>query len=281
MAIALYGCLSDIICSSPNDFALQNMSFLPSINSPNAGHFQGYTREMRPPLPPQLMEIPNFPISRTLPSLPTGGIELPLPPSHGYGDIAYGTSNIARMNQHFTDGQIVRSAQDSNPIQSWYQTNDGPWTHIPKVMPPNNASLEGGFDSKQTANRNHITSAGQYRPYHASDSGSFHHGVPPPSDSGYASGTRRSVANTSVISGDIPDRDQDCHSLTGQVESFQPFIGAHDGIQQRDARSFDVWTSSSPTSMPESRGMRCPTCNKPVKTQSEMKYESCHQPWAS
>lgn len=259
-----------------NEPALQYTSSLPSINSPEAGYFHGHSRDMRPPiptplpLPPQPMEIADLHISRTLPSLPTHGpgtLELLPPP--GYGDISHGNPNIARIYQQFPDGQIIRPAQD--PIQDWYSTNDGPWSHIPKVI---NLNPDGRFQSKQAGSRNHITSGGQYRLHNPSDSVSFHYGVPPPSDSGYASGTRRSVANTSVFSGDVPERDQDCHSLTGQVENFQPFIGAHEDMQQRDVRPFDTWTSV--TSIQESRGLMCPTCRKPVKTQSEMKYDICH-----
>ncbi|KUJ15909.1 uncharacterized protein LY89DRAFT_735054 [Mollisia scopiformis] len=242
------------------------MSSLPSITSTEPGQFHRHPREMRPPVPPHHMEIADLSISRTLPSpTATASSNLDLPPTHGYGEMPFGNPNIAKIYQQFpTDGQIMRPAQD--PIHNWYSTNDGPWTPIPKVMPPN-VMTDGRFQSKQTGSRNHITSGGQYRPHNPSESGSFHYGVPH-SDSGY--GTRRSVANTSVVSGDVLERDQDCHSLTGHVENFQPFMGSNDEMHQRDARSFEPW-STPVTSNPESRGMECPICHKLVKTQSEMK----------
>jgi hypothetical protein len=276
MATPQYACCPYISCrSGSNENALQYMSSLPSINSPESGHFHGHSRDMRPPVLPQPMEIADLNMSRTLPSLPASGssnLDLLPPPTHGYGDVSYGNPNIAKIYQQFpTDGQIMRPAQD--PIQDWYSTDDGPWTHIPKVMPPNNVIPDGRFQSKQTGSRNHITSGGRYMVHNPSESGSFHYGVPavPHSDSGY--GTRRSVANTSVFSGDVPERDQDCQSLTGQVENFQPFIGSNEDMQHRDIRPFDSWTSV--TSIQESRGLICPTCRQPVKTQSELKYDNC------
>lgn len=227
---------------------------------------------MRPPVLPQPMEIADLSISRTLPS-PTAtassNLELLPPPSQGYGEIMYNNPHLAKIYQQFpADGQIMRPAQD--PIQDWCST-DGPWTHVSKVMPSNHLISDARFQSKQTSSRTHIPPGGQYRPHNPSESGSFHYGVPH-SDSGY--GTHRSVANTSVFSGDVPERDQDCQSLTSRVENFPPFIGSNEEMQQRDTRSFDNMQWPSVTSVPESRGMVCPTCNKPVKTQSEMKYDT-------
>ncbi|CZR60616.1 uncharacterized protein PAC_10512 [Phialocephala subalpina] len=248
------------------------MPSLSSINSTDSGHFHGHTREMRPPVPPPV-EVADLSISRTLPS-PTAtassNLDL-LPPPGPYGDMSYGNPNNGRIYQFPTDNQIMRPSQD--PIQSWYSTQDGPWTHVSKVNPVSQDIIsDERFQSKQTGSRNHNSSRGQYKQHqhNPSEAGSsFHFGVPgvPHSDSGY--GTRRSVANTSVFSGDAPERDQDCQSLAGHVENYQPF-GYIEDMAQRDARSSEPWNASV-SSLSESRGLVCPDCHKAVKTQSEMK----------
>lgn len=246
------------------------MPSLSSISSTDSGHFHGHTREMRPPIPPPV-EVADLNISRTLPS-PTAAassnLELLPPPGPGYAEMSYGTPNNGRMYQFPGDGQPIRPSQD--PIQNWYTTQDGPWTHVSKVTPVISDILsDGRFQSKQTGSRNHNASVGQYRQPNPSEAGSFHFGAPgvPHSDSGY--GTRRSVANTSVFSGDAPERDQDCHSLVGHVESYQPF-GYIEEMQQRDERSLESWNTSVST-LSESRGLVCQNCHRTVKTQSEMK----------
>lgn len=255
------------------------MPSLSSINSTDPGHFHGHAREMRPPVPPPV-EVADLSISRTLPS-PTATASsnldlLPPPSGPGYGDMSYGNPNSGRIYQFPTESQVIRPSQD--PVQNWYTAQDGPWTHVSTKVTPVMPEIisDGRFQSKQTGSRNHNPSGGQYRQHIPSDAGSsFHFGAPgvPHSDSGY--GTRRSVANTSVFSGDAPERDQDCQSLVGHVENYQSFIGYNEQMQQRDARSSEPWNTSV-SSQSESRGLICPVCHKTVKTQSEMKYD-CHQ----
>lgn len=229
---------------------------------------------MRPPVPPPV-EVADMSISRTLPSPAanvSSNLDLLPPPHPEYAEMSYGNPNHGRMYQFPTDSQVIRPPQ--NMIQHWYANQDGPWTPVSKVMP--DVTSDGRFQSKQTGSRNHNPSGGQYRQHNPSETGSFHFAVPgvPHSDSGY--GTRRSVANTSVFSGDAPERDQDCHSLVSHVENFQPF-GYIEEIPQRDDRSSEPWNASV-SSLSESRGLVCPDCNKAVKTQSEMKYDS-HCPY--
>jgi hypothetical protein len=181
---------------------------------------------MRPPpldWPPQPVEI-DLNRSRTLPS-PSASVSAPnawdssLLQPHGFGELSYGSSNGARLQQLPMDNQNRASAPD--PLAQWYMGNDGPL--IPKVIPeivPKDRS-----QSRQTSNRSLLSYTGQYKAPNPSDGGSFQYGVPH-SESGY--GTRRSVGNTSVFSADVPERNQDCQSVAGQVTNFyipnhQPF----------------------------------------------------------
>lgn len=226
---------------------------------------------MGPPLdfPPRPVEIDiDLSSSRTLPSPSISGSSTwdPILQPHGFGDSQYGSSNMARIQHLSVDGQARGPTQD--PLYQWYEGNDGPW--VPKVIPE--IATEEKIHARQIGNRNAMSYGNQYRQPNPSDAGSVQFGVSH-SDSGY--GTRRSVGNTSVFSGDVTERDQDCQSLAGHVENFQPFNGFNDVVQQRDSRTNESWTPPAPTaptsSGSDSPGLACPTCHKPVKTQSELK----------
>ena len=221
-----------------------------------------------PPLefPPRPVEIDiDLSSSRTLPSPSTSGSNTwdPILQPHGFGDAPYGSSNMARIQHLSIDGQTRGPTQD--PLYQWYEGNDGPW--IPKVIPE--IAPEEKMHARQIGNRNPISYGSHYRQPNPSEAGSIQFGVSH-SDSGY--GTRRSVGNTSVFSADVTEQDQDCQSLAGHVENFQPFNGFNDLVQQRDSRTNESWTPPAPTSTgSDSPGLACPTCHKPVKTQSELK----------
>ena len=170
---------------------------------------------------------------------------------------------MAKMQQIPMEGQIPGAQQ--NPLVQWYTGNDGPW--IPKVIP--DAVPEERHTRGQIGNRNPMPFGGQYRQTNQSEAGSFQYGAPH-SDSGY--GTRRSVENASVFSAEVTERDQDCQSLVNHVAEYSPF-GLNEVLQTRDARSGDSWPLPVPSSsISGSPSLVCPSCHKPVKTRSELKY---------
>ncbi|KAG9232581.1 hypothetical protein BJ875DRAFT_380381 [Amylocarpus encephaloides] len=240
---------------------------LASIASTDSNPLYGTTRDMGPPLPvdfpPQPVEI-DLNCSRTLPSPSTSGLNIwePNLPHSGFVDGVYGSSSVTRMQQSPSDNQVRGPNQD--PIAQWYSGNDGPW--VPKVIP--DAAVDERNQSRRSGNRSIVSYGTQYRQTNPSDAGSAQFAIPP-SDSGY--GTRRSIGNTSVFSADIPDRDQDCQSLAGHVESYQPFQGFNDVFQSRDSRSHDSWAIPTIPPGSASSSFTCLTCKKPVKTQSELK----------
>jgi len=220
-----------------------------------------------PPLdfPPQPIEI-DLNSSRTLPS-PSASSSAAWDSTnfqpHVFGDMLYGSSNVAKMQQLPMDSTVRGPPQD--PLLQWYTGNDGPW--IPKVIPE--IVSEERLSRVQSGNRNPMSYTGHYRQPNPSDAGSFQYGGSH-SDSGY--GTRRSVGNASVFSADVTERDQDCQSLAGHVADFQPFQGLNEVLQTRDARINESWSLPAPSSAASDTSLVCPTCQKSVKTRSELKY---------
>jgi hypothetical protein len=216
-----------------------------------------------PPQPVELDPLLAHTVnSRTLPGLSTSSPnawEATSLQPHGFGEVSFASSNSSKAQNIPVEGNQSRGV----PLHNWYEANDGPWVHLHKVL-PNNVQ-EPRSQSRHTGQR--ASFAGRYRQSHPSDAASSYPQGFPPSDSGYE--TRRSIANTSVFSGE-PERDQDCHSLVGHIEQFQPFHGGYD-MPQRDGRTNSTWTQHN-TQPVESVGLICPTCQKPVKTPSEMKY---------
>lgn len=253
-------------------FPSQFYPSLASISPPDSGQFYGSPKEMGPPplgLPPAQPVEPGIDIDlssrRTLPSPSTSGSNAwdPVFQPHGIGESTYGSSSTVRTHhQHSIDNYARSSTQ--NPLGQWYQENDGPW--VPKDL---TGVSEEKLQTREIGNRHAMSFGTQYRQLNPSETGSVHFGVPH-SDSGY--GTRRSVGNTSVFSADVTERDQDCQSLAGHVENFQPFHGFTEIGQPRDSRTNEMWPHSDPiSSESNSPGLTCPTCHKPVKTQSELK----------
>ncbi|TVY41620.1 hypothetical protein LOCC1_G005945 [Lachnellula occidentalis] len=242
---------------------------LASISSSDSGQLYGSSRDMAPPpleFLPRPVEIDiDLSSSRTLPTPSVSGSNTwdPILQPHGFGDGPYGSSNMARIHGLSVDYQNRGPTQD--PLYQWYEGNDGPW--IPKVIPE--IASEEKVHARQTGNRHTMSYGNQYRQPNPSEAGSVQFGLSH-SDSGY--GTRRSVGNTSVFSADVTERDQDCQSLAGHVENFQPFHGFNDPLQQRDSRTNGSWTPPAPTSAASNPpSLVCPECHKLVKTQSELK----------
>ncbi|RDL37639.1 uncharacterized protein BP5553_05072 [Venustampulla echinocandica] len=259
--------------SSPSNYhrnGAHSRSFYPSlasISSADSGQIYGSTREMGPPpldFPPQPVEIDLNSFTRTLPSPSTAGSNHwdPMFQPHAFGEASYVSPNMARVPQLQIDGQGRGPKQD--PLVQWYASNDGPW--VPKVIP--DVAPAERIQATQAGNRNLVSYGNQYRQPNPSEAGSVQFGVPN-SDSGY--GTRRSVGNTSVFSADVAERDQDCQSLAGHLDNFQPFQGLNEILPGRDSRISDSWAPRPISIGSDSSGLICQTCQKPVKTQSELK----------
>ena len=106
---------------------------------------------------------------------------------------------------------------------------------IPKVI------LDVGSGEKVLGeSRGRMSYREWYQQTNQSNAGSLRYSGPP-WDSGY--GTRRNAESVSVFSADTGERDQDCQNLPGH-------------------------------SISDSSRLVCPTCNKPVKTRSELKYDT-------
>lgn len=217
--------------------------------------------------PPQPVEIDLNCHSRTLPN-PSVSASMQWDstafPSQGFGEMPYGGS-IPRMSTVPNDSQNRGPPENQDPLVQWYTGNDGPWNPFPKVVTESLA--DDRTFSKQTGNRNPMAYAGQYRQQNPTEPANFQFGVPH-SDSGY--GTRRSVGNTSVFSADVHEREQESQNMVGPLPEFQTFHGYNEPLQQRDSRISGSWT---PPNLPpsDSPGLVCPTCNKSVKTPSELK----------
>jgi len=216
---------------------------------------------MAPPVQshPADIDLNSLNNSRTLPSLSalSNTWESTIFPS-GFGDSNYGPSQPKPPQTRMSS---THRGTVPNPILQWYTDSNDPW--IPPGIPDLSDDRTHARHSKSS---HHNPLGGQYRQASTSNTEPFF--AVPPSDSGY--GTRRSIANTSVFSADVPERDQDCQSLAGHVADYQPFRSYNDASQQRDGRASTVWASPASSHL-ETSGLVCIRCNKSVKTQSEMK----------
>lgn len=241
------------------------------MSSTDSGHLYAASRDMAPPFPPQPVEI-DLSNSRTLPNPSasvSNGWDSGILQSHGIGESTFVSSNLQRNLQMDTQGRVV----NQDPLVNWYHGNDGPW--IPKGI---SEGIDDRSSRSRVSPRMPMQFGNQYRQPIPSDAGSYPFGATP-SDSGYGSnGARRSDGNGSIFSTDINDRDQDLQSLAGHVADFQPYQGMSEVLQTRETRSHDHWNVSLPSSLSSSvlpdpqHPLTCPTCHKPVKTPSEIKY---------
>jgi len=170
---------------------------------------------------------------------------------------------MAGIQQLPVDSQVRDTALI--PLFQWYNGNDGPW--IPRgisVVVPDQRT-----NPRNISNRAPIPMDGRERHPNPSDHGHFQFGAPH-SDSGY--GTQRSIGNTSIYSGDIPERDQDCPSLGEQSGDLQQFQGINEALQARERGFNEAWPVAASISASSPGLFSCPTCRKSVKNQSELKY---------
>ncbi|CAD6444423.1 5937cd55-9aab-4e35-9a5a-ab4f32212113 [Sclerotinia trifoliorum] len=234
----------------------------PSMHTSDSGY--GSTRgEMGPPsldLPPQPIEIDLSLRTLPHPAFPSISWEPTLPSTHGFSDLNSPYEPISRIQQLPVDRTTGQA-----PLLQWYADNDGPW--YPKTI-SDPVSDERANIKVRSNNRAPVAFAVPYREQDHLGNGSFHFGAPPHSDSGY--GTRRSVGNASIFSADVSDRDQDCQSLAGHVAGDQPFPGLNEALQSRENRTSEPWPLQLPASI-NSPGLFCSTCQKFVKTKSELK----------
>ncbi|CZT10077.1 uncharacterized protein RAG0_14658 [Rhynchosporium agropyri] len=243
-----------------------NRSFhsLASISSRDQG--QMFARGMGHSLTdflPQPVEI-DLSLARTLPN---PGISAFMPsefgfPPQGLGGMPYLGSSISRIPTISSESQI--RGISGAPLDHWYTDNDGPWN--PYQKSGTESVIDDRLLSRHTANCN-LSYSGQYRHPNTSDAARFALEIPP-SDSGYV--TRRSMGNTSVFSADIQDRDQDGNSMAAPSPDYPVFSGYNEVLQQHYRRLPSTWSpqTTHPSGPPR---LSCPTCHKPVKTQSELK----------
>lgn len=245
------------------------------MNPTDSSTLFAVAREMGPSYPPQPIEI-DLNNSRTLPS-PSASVsntwDSPMFPPHGIGEGSqFASSSFQRHLQIETQGRTA----NQDPLVNWYTGNDGPW--IPKGISEvvtDERLPKGRVSSGMSARYGNV-----YRQPIPSDAGSYQFGAPAPaSDSGYGSnGAKRSDGNASIFSADVTDRDPDLQSLAGQITEYLPYPGMGDVMHHREIRTHDHWTNSLPSSsVPDPQPkLICPTCNKTVKTRSELKYENTH-----
>jgi hypothetical protein len=153
------------------------------------------------------------------------------------------------------------SPQD--PLANWYTGMDGPWipkSAIPVASPEERIHARGYH---QYRNPRYSSPPGiRQRPGNPSENGSVPFGISP-SDSGY--GTGISLESASVRGSDIVDHSQDNRSLLGGVPEIPQY---NESGSTRESHGTEQWTYNSPSAPL----YRCPTCQKPVKTKSELKY---------
>ncbi|KAI5926989.1 hypothetical protein F4810DRAFT_699268 [Camillea tinctor] len=154
------------------------------------------------------------------------------------------------------------------PLDLWYQRNDGPW------IPPGLRSGQGSTRASPNGPNlrgNALAFSGHRDSIVPSECDTVPPGVIP-SDSGYGSyHPRHSVANGSIC--DEPfDRSQETQSLMGHSMNdvaFPPFS------QKDDITQGNTWAHAqahaSEQSFPANPLIRCETCRKELRTESERK----------
>lgn len=157
------------------------------------------------------------------------------------------------------------SASTQGPLMHWWKTDDGPW--VPPNFAPDgdgrSASRMNGLDAVP-----YTFYPGQYRDTCVpSECDTTPTGIEP-SDSGYGSNVAKlSNANISVF-GEPLDRCPETQSLAGHLSDFN--------FQVLDSGPAGMWnTQASPvdyrSNQLDTKGIVCETCNKQVKTNSELK----------
>lgn len=183
---------------------------------------------------------------------PTTALEMSLfPRSHdlaGMGMSSNLLSGSFATNPALLSSYVHHDPVTSNQLEQWYVRNDGPW--IPKDLAPPEAQNGLGSGAPE------FMFAG---PYRESISPSECETNMMPSDSGYGSHVaKHSVATVSCY--DDPMESHETQSLTGHFASFNV-----------DPRQWTPHAMLHPPSQPDAKKPVCETCNKELKTNSELK----------
>ncbi|KAH6697619.1 hypothetical protein F5X68DRAFT_5979 [Plectosphaerella plurivora] len=173
------------------------------------------------------------------------------------------------------DGGIMRSWPRMYGLEGFY------------AAPPSSDPYVPGIRTNQEAYNNEM---GRGISTYGVSRGHVHYqcgDMNPPSDSGYSSRAKHSVADTSVYDG--VDRSQDTQSITGHMSDFHPFASMSadkfgQGTNSQREYSHGSWLnqqqpplSSRPRHDPASNHLVCPTCRQQVKNRSEIKkHEQRH-----
>ncbi|KAK9782522.1 hypothetical protein AB5N19_09100 [Seiridium cardinale] len=196
-------------------------------------------------------------------TLPNSSRNVDVPRFPGSQDLAGMDMNSSLLSGQFASDQALLGSYSrqlpgtSNPLEQWYVRNDGPW--IPKNLAP---------PGRQDAVNARAQGYGFPGTYRESISPSECDTIPPglvPSDSGYGShGAKQSIATASICYDDALDS-QETQSLVGHF-AF--------GMDPRQWVSPPNQTQTSRLQhpvQPEGKELICETCNKVLKTNSELK----------
>lgn len=151
------------------------------------------------------------------------------------------------------------SQESASTLFEWYHQNDGPWTAFtPSQLPAGPPPAVGNLRF-------------QYRDVVPSECSTIL-----PSDSGYASyGAKHSVTNNSVCD-ESCERNTETQSLVGTLSelSFPPFgpeVSPRNGLEHRTPWQTPQGVKFGDRSSQTNAPIRCETCNRALKTPSELK----------
>jgi len=155
-------------------------------------------------------------------------------------------------------------AAPQDPLQSWYSNNDGPW--IPKdALVELDPRLQSTSHPVRYASASNQKLRNRRFPVEgASMDGSVMTGQPQ-SDSGY--GSLPSMETSSIRSYDVGNRARE------SLDFFQRNYDLQQGDTQPVHERREIHPVSSRIPLSDPAVLRCPTCQKAVKTQSELKYD--------
>ncbi|RYP55378.1 hypothetical protein DL768_000133 [Monosporascus sp. mg162] len=199
--------------------------------------------------PPKALEVPNG-----------------FTPSHGLSGLEHINTGLHTTSFSASQTQTSYHTSIRSSLDEWYRRNDGPWTGL--------APTHADAGPPSTLGSLRTNSMFQY----------YDNAVPSecstmlPSDSGYGSyGAKRSVANNSVCD-ETFDRNTETQSVIGQLHSeltfttFNPELLPRSGLDHGDswALTQGVPKSSDHHSQLNGGSITCETCNKLLKTHSEL-----------
>lgn len=155
-------------------------------------------------------------------------------------------------------------ATPQDPLQSWYSNNDGPWIPRdalveldPRLQSTSHPVRYASASNQKLRNRRFPLEA-------ASMDGSVMTGKPQ-SDSGY--GSLPSMETSSIRSYDVGNRARESLNLLQRNYNLQQ------GDTQSVHESREIHPVSARIPLSDPAVLQCPTCQKAVRTQSELKYD--------